>query len=232
MKTSITHSRFAPAFTLIELLVVIAIIGILAAITIPAIGMARAKAVLAKDVSNLRQIGQAIQLYTTSHKGNYPTMISGAGSGWTPPFWTDQIEEFLPPKSNKIDGHHDVFNTDSVESNHYIAGYGANSFIINLHEQDEDGKPATISSLTVEELTNTILVANSFKKLQDDELQAVFYINGAAVTSNPLTESSPRPYPIHPNDTFAAVFCDGHTEVITIDDYTKNSKKLFGEQPW
>jgi len=66
------HSAARRAFTLVELLVVIAIIAMLAAMLLPALAGAKAKARSAVCLSNLRQVGLAMRLYATENNGNIP----------------------------------------------------------------------------------------------------------------------------------------------------------------
>ncbi len=70
--------NFRRGFTLIELLVVVTIIGLLAALLFPVFAKAREQARQTVCVSNLRQIGLAIQMYQADHNNVPPEAFGDA----------------------------------------------------------------------------------------------------------------------------------------------------------
>ena len=92
------------AFTLIELLVVIAIIAILAAMLLPALNKARSKAHGASCMSNLKQLSQARQAYSSDNDDmQMPTQAEKDGSswGWQRCFYTDNYLKGLCSRKSK-----------------------------------------------------------------------------------------------------------------------------------
>ena len=78
-------NSFQRAFTLIELLVVIAIIAILAAILFPVFAQAKEAAKKTADLSNVKQLATASQVYLSDSDDTYPlTAVNYQGSGWYP----------------------------------------------------------------------------------------------------------------------------------------------------
>jgi prepilin-type N-terminal cleavage/methylation domain-containing protein/prepilin-type processing-associated H-X9-DG protein len=68
------HREAGLAFTLIELLVVIAIIAILAALLLPVLGQGKIRSRAAACLSNLHQVGLALQMYVDENSNRMPNL--------------------------------------------------------------------------------------------------------------------------------------------------------------
>ncbi len=83
------------AFTLIELLVVVAIIAVLVAILLPALSAARETAKSAACMSNLKQIGLALFLYSEDYDGHIPqAAVIRRGGGLANLYYFDALDKY------------------------------------------------------------------------------------------------------------------------------------------
>ncbi len=85
------YSERKRGFTLIELLAVIGLMMVLAAILIPAVGLARKTMERTKCASNLKQLGVSFALYAVDHDGVLPSGIS-----FSKLFWDHYVDDYIP----------------------------------------------------------------------------------------------------------------------------------------
>lgn len=119
------------AFTLIELLVVIAIIAILAAILFPVFAQAKASAKSSADLSNTKQMGVALLMYSTDSDDRFPFAMDSA--------WQHTWANVSQPYSKSFAVYRSPLDSNFAIGANWIdtwAGvtisYGANGLIDNL----------------------------------------------------------------------------------------------------
>jgi len=187
------------AFTLIELLVVIAIIGILAALLLPSLTAAKARAVTTQCRSNMKQFGLAFHLYAFDSNDFIPPNKGGSGEpagktwveGWLAPDRTDctnidllnrsLLAPYLagptlwrcPASRDQVNfGGVNYGRVRTISMNHFLGPPWVSPYCRTYHRLSEITLPSSSDMLVfIEERTDTINDATFSSHGKFDETQ-------------------------------------------------------------
>jgi prepilin-type N-terminal cleavage/methylation domain-containing protein/prepilin-type processing-associated H-X9-DG protein len=170
-------------FTLVELLVVIGIIALLMSILLPSLGRVRMRSAATKSMSNLRQVGLALEMYKNEWRGYYPrhSSLDSETTRATPPRartrWIDDIfhyaattEVYASPllddgekvRMNKPFAHTCDPTTGQPTSNTvYFGGYGYNYQYLGNARKPGGIAPYHANGASIRKPAETIAVSDS-----------------------------------------------------------------------
>lgn len=208
--TSSTHRRIRmnrKGFTLIELLVVIAIIAILAAILFPVFAKAREKARQTSCLSNMKQLGTALEMYKQDYDQSYcgAYMYRGAWGDLSTLYWfpatlepyTKNRQIGICPSGHTIEVSASPDTWDSPTGVKFSYGY---SQWVGWKEEASIPQPANTIIMFEADTTRTGGKWGMMEVWGWDQVDATYNTGGALRMG------------YRHNDGFNVVFCDGHAK--------------------
>jgi prepilin-type N-terminal cleavage/methylation domain-containing protein/prepilin-type processing-associated H-X9-DG protein len=206
------EGRTRRAFTLIELLVVIAIIAILAAILFPVFAKAREAARKTTCVSNLRQLGQAAQMYVQDNDGCYFQHDWQSQHYWfgkVAAAGVDRTQALLYPYTRNFDIQRCPSFTGLLKYGGATAGYGYNYAYLT-----ENWSAPGLSEAAIERPASCIVFGDAAIYEWWTNPPAVRESFGLFPPSSTITYNSPTSQFRHNGQT-NVVFADGHVKSLS-----------------